>query len=150
LIILTFLLITTNDASDSFRLVRVCSRVFLLPRLVLDTPGSVHRGRDERPDHASGTWVSGGRTQIFSTYVGLQLPWWVLVSFGSYSLGSLGLGLWSFRDCPEAYAELMHVRLRHFPTSIPFVAQRVSLRCPRSQEIQEAKNDLRAKGVTVD
>jgi len=53
------------------------------------------------------------------------LPWWVLVSFGSYSLASLGWGLWSFRDCPDAYTELMH-------------------------EIQEAKNDLRAKGVTVD
>lgn len=52
-------------------------------------------------------------------------PWWMLVSFGSYSLASLGWGLWSFRDCPEAYTELMH-------------------------EIQEAKNDLRAKGVTVD
>jgi len=53
------------------------------------------------------------------------LPWWMLVSFGSYSLASLGWGLWSFRDCPEAYSELMH-------------------------EIQEAKNELRAKGVTVD
>ncbi|KAF9651408.1 dolichol-phosphate mannosyltransferase subunit 3 [Thelephora ganbajun] len=53
------------------------------------------------------------------------LPWWVLVSFGSYSLASLGWGLWSFRDCPDAYHELMH-------------------------EIQEAKNDLRARGVTVD
>jgi len=53
------------------------------------------------------------------------LPWWVLVSFGSYSLASLGWGLWSFRDCPDAYEELL-------------------------QEIQEAKNDLRAKGVTVD
>ena len=53
------------------------------------------------------------------------LPWWALVSFGSYSLWSLGWGLWTFRDCPEAYNELM-------------------------QQIAEAKNDLRAKGVTVD
>jgi len=53
------------------------------------------------------------------------LPWWLLVSFGSYSLASLGLGLWSFRDCPDAYEELMH-------------------------EINEAKIDLSAKGVTVD
>ena len=44
----------------------------------------------------------------------LQLPWWVLVSFGSYSLASLGWGLWTFRDCPDAYTELMHVRLRGF------------------------------------
>ncbi|KAJ8517980.1 hypothetical protein ONZ45_g4908 [Pleurotus djamor] len=53
------------------------------------------------------------------------LPWWLLVSFGSYSLWSIGWGLFTFRDCPEAYAELMN-------------------------EISEAKNDLRAKGVTVD
>jgi len=53
------------------------------------------------------------------------IPWWCLVSFGSYSLGSLGWGLWTFRDCPEAYDELMH-------------------------EISQAKNDLRGKGVTVD
>ncbi|KAK0218087.1 dolichol-phosphate mannosyltransferase subunit 3 [Armillaria fumosa] len=53
------------------------------------------------------------------------LPWWLLVSFGSYSLWSLGWGLWTFRDCPEAYAELM-------------------------TEISQAKNELRVKGVTVD
>ncbi|TEB32448.1 dolichol-phosphate mannosyltransferase subunit 3 [Coprinellus micaceus] len=53
------------------------------------------------------------------------LPWWLLVSFGAYSLWSLGWGLFTFRDCPEAYAELL-------------------------QEINEAKNDLRSKGVTVD
>ncbi|KAH7338668.1 dolichol-phosphate mannosyltransferase subunit 3 [Rhizoctonia solani] len=53
------------------------------------------------------------------------LPWWLLVSFGSYSLGSLGWGLYSFRDCTDAYHELLG-------------------------EINEAKNDLRARGVTVD
>jgi len=53
------------------------------------------------------------------------IPWWGLVSFGSYSLGSLGWGLWTFRDCPEAYNELLY-------------------------QISEAKNDLRAKGVTLD
>ncbi|KAK0497192.1 dolichol-phosphate mannosyltransferase subunit 3 [Armillaria luteobubalina] len=53
------------------------------------------------------------------------LPWWLLVSFGSYSLWSLGWGLWTFRDCPEAYTELM-------------------------AEISQAKNELRVKGVTVD
>ncbi|RDB26478.1 hypothetical protein Hypma_006015, partial [Hypsizygus marmoreus] len=35
------------------------------------------------------------------------LPWWILVSFGSYSLWSLGWGLFTYRDCPEAYAELL-------------------------------------------
>ncbi|KAL0952198.1 hypothetical protein HGRIS_008807 [Hohenbuehelia grisea] len=53
------------------------------------------------------------------------LPWWLLVSFGSYSLWSIGWGLFTFRDCPEAYTELLG-------------------------EIAQAKNELRAKGVSVD
>ncbi|KAF9068266.1 dolichol-phosphate mannosyltransferase subunit 3 [Rhodocollybia butyracea] len=53
------------------------------------------------------------------------LPWWLLVSFGSYSLWSLGWGLFTFRDCPEAYEELL-------------------------TEISQAKNELRNRGVTVD
>jgi len=53
------------------------------------------------------------------------LPWWLLVSFGAYSLASLGWGLLTFRDCLDAYYEL-------------------------TAEISEAKNDLRAKGVNVD
>jgi len=53
------------------------------------------------------------------------IPWWLLVSFGSYSLGSLGMGLLTFRDCPDAHQELL-------------------------MEISEAKNDLRLKGVEVD
>ncbi|KAG2110114.1 dolichol-phosphate mannosyltransferase subunit 3 [Suillus clintonianus] len=53
------------------------------------------------------------------------IPWWLLVSFGSYSLWSLGWGVFTFRDCPEAYHELL-------------------------QEINEAKNDLRTRAVTVD
>ncbi len=40
----------------------------------------------------------------------MQIPWWCLVAFGAYSLGSLGLGLVRFRDCPEAYEELLKVR----------------------------------------
>ncbi|KIK45559.1 hypothetical protein CY34DRAFT_22497 [Suillus luteus UH-Slu-Lm8-n1] len=53
------------------------------------------------------------------------IPWWLLVSFGSYSLWSLGWGVFTFRDCPEAYNELL-------------------------QEISEAKTDLRSRAVTVD
>ncbi|KAF9459682.1 dolichol-phosphate mannosyltransferase subunit 3 [Collybia nuda] len=53
------------------------------------------------------------------------IPWWILVSFGSYSLWSLGWGIFTFRDCPEAYKELLG-------------------------EINQAKNELRARGVTVD
>lgn len=43
----------TDDTSDSVRLIRVRGHVLLLPRLVLDNPGSIHRGRDQRPDHPS-------------------------------------------------------------------------------------------------
>ncbi|KIJ53649.1 hypothetical protein M422DRAFT_201859 [Sphaerobolus stellatus SS14] len=53
------------------------------------------------------------------------IPWWLLVTFGSYSLASLGWGLFTFRDCPEAYEELL-------------------------LEITTAKNELRAQGVSVD
>ncbi|KAK3316546.1 dolichol-phosphate mannosyltransferase subunit 3 [Apodospora peruviana] len=53
------------------------------------------------------------------------LPFWLLVSFGAWLLFRLGYGLATFRDTPEAYAELM-------------------------DEIKMAKADLRAKGVDVD
>jgi len=53
------------------------------------------------------------------------LPWWLLVSFGAYSLWSIGWGLLTLRECSEAYEELL-------------------------SEIAEAKDDLRTKGVTVD
>ncbi|KAG8867624.1 hypothetical protein FRB97_003188, partial [Tulasnella sp. 331] len=53
------------------------------------------------------------------------LPWWLLVSFGAYSLWTLGWNVMTIRDCPEAYHELMN-------------------------EISAAKTDLRARGVTVD
>lgn len=54
-----------------------------------------------------------------------QLPWWLLVSFGSYSLMSLGLGLLRFHDTPEAYESLL-------------------------REVAQAKNELRDQGVEVD
>ncbi|ORX41294.1 dolichol-phosphate mannosyltransferase subunit 3 [Kockovaella imperatae] len=53
------------------------------------------------------------------------LPWWLLVSFGAYSLSSLGLGLLRFHDTPEAYESLL-------------------------KEINQAKLELRDAGVTVD
>jgi len=40
-------------------------------------------------------------TQIVET-----LPLWLLVTFGSYSLASIGHALLTFRDCPEAAKEL--------------------------------------------
>ncbi|KZV89625.1 hypothetical protein EXIGLDRAFT_695432 [Exidia glandulosa HHB12029] len=36
----------------------------------------------------------------------VQLPWWTLVSFGSYALWTLGWAMLSIRECPEAYDEL--------------------------------------------
>ncbi|KAL2119929.1 hypothetical protein VTJ04DRAFT_6890 [Mycothermus thermophilus] len=53
------------------------------------------------------------------------LPFWFLVSFGAWLLFRLGWGMLTFRDTPDAYAELM-------------------------EEIKMAKEDLRAKGVDVD
>lgn len=59
------------------------------------------------------------------TLIRLQIPFWLLVTFGAYSLSSLGLGLLRFRDCPEAYESLL-------------------------AEISQAKDELRDKGVSVD
>ncbi|EKD01264.1 hypothetical protein A1Q2_04421 [Trichosporon asahii var. asahii CBS 8904] len=56
---------------------------------------------------------------------GDEIPWWLLVAFGAYSLSSLGLGLLRFHDTPEAYQSLLG-------------------------EIQQAKNELRDQGVEVD
>lgn len=41
-----------------------------------------------------------------------QIPWVFLVAFGAYALASLGWGLITFRDCPEAHYELLAVSLR--------------------------------------
>ncbi|KAF2153321.1 dolichol-phosphate mannosyltransferase subunit 3 [Myriangium duriaei CBS 260.36] len=53
------------------------------------------------------------------------LPLWAVVSFGAYLLFKLGWGVFTFNDVPEAYKEL-------------------------SQQIEQAKVDLRKKGVEVD
>ncbi|GAA99147.1 uncharacterized protein L969DRAFT_75678 [Mixia osmundae IAM 14324] len=53
------------------------------------------------------------------------LPWWALVTLGSYCLGELGYGVLTFGDCEEAYTELL-------------------------EEVSQAKNELRAKGVAID
>ncbi|KIW08152.1 uncharacterized protein PV09_01085 [Verruconis gallopava] len=53
------------------------------------------------------------------------LPFWALVSFGAYLLARLGWGVLTFNDVPEAHKELM-------------------------AQIEQAKTELRAKGVTVD
>ncbi|TDZ99835.1 Dolichol-phosphate mannosyltransferase subunit 3 [Colletotrichum sidae] len=53
------------------------------------------------------------------------LPFWVLVSFGAYLLTRLGYNVMTFNDVPEAHKELI-------------------------AEIEEAKADLRKRGVDVD
>jgi dolichyl-phosphate mannosyltransferase polypeptide 3 len=72
----------------------------------------------------------------------VQLPWWLLVSFGSYALWSLGQGVFTFRECTDAYTELLSVRAK-----LLFRPQHASL-C--HQEISQAKSELRLKGVSVD
>ncbi|KAI9364095.1 dolichol-phosphate mannosyltransferase subunit 3 [Pilaira anomala] len=52
------------------------------------------------------------------------LPWWALVAFGSYCLSNIGSAMYTFRDCPEAYTELMG-------------------------EITQAKSELRSKGMQL-
>ncbi|EKG20115.1 Dolichol-phosphate mannosyltransferase subunit 3 [Macrophomina phaseolina MS6] len=53
------------------------------------------------------------------------LPFWALVSFGAYLLFKLGLGVFTFNDVPQAHKELM-------------------------AEIEQARAELRTKGVDVD
>lgn len=53
------------------------------------------------------------------------LPFWALVSFGSYLLFKLGYGVFTFNDVPAAHKELM-------------------------EEIELARADLKTKGVDVD
>lgn len=38
-----------------------------------------------------------------------QLPWWVLVSTGSYLLFEMGWGIFNFNDVPKAYDDLLIV-----------------------------------------
>ncbi|KAI4249292.1 MAG: hypothetical protein L6R40_000750 [Gallowayella cf. fulva] len=53
------------------------------------------------------------------------LPFWTLVSFGSYLLFKLGWGVMTFNDVPQAHKELM-------------------------AEIEVARKDLKANGIDVD
>ncbi|KAI9004402.1 dolichol-phosphate mannosyltransferase subunit 3 [Hyaloraphidium curvatum] len=52
------------------------------------------------------------------------LPLYAIVTFGAYSLASIGYSLYTFRDCPEAYDSLM-------------------------KEVTQAKAALREKGLVV-
>lgn len=62
---------------------------------------------------------------LFLSLLSKQLPFWALISFGAYLLGKLGYGVLTFNDVPQAHEELM-------------------------AQIQEARKDLKSKGVDVD
>jgi len=53
------------------------------------------------------------------------LPIWAIVSFGAFLLFKLGYGVLTFNDVPEAHDELM-------------------------KQIEQARSDLKKKGVEVD
>ncbi|ODV66511.1 dolichol-phosphate mannosyltransferase subunit 3 [Hyphopichia burtonii NRRL Y-1933] len=53
------------------------------------------------------------------------LPWWGLVAFGAYALGTLGWGVFTFKDKEEKYKELL-------------------------DQIEEAKAFYKTKGVDLD
>jgi dolichyl-phosphate mannosyltransferase polypeptide 3 len=65
---------------------------------------------------------------------------WALVSFGAYLLGTLGWNIFTFQDKEEAYRSLLKVYYPKQDGGLRLILQ----------EIDEAKEDLRAKGVTVD
>ncbi|KAJ1643830.1 hypothetical protein LPJ64_004437 [Coemansia asiatica] len=78
---------------------------------------------------AGGIWLLGlfgilPLSETVQTEVWPALPLVALVSLGAYAFINIGYNLLVFRECPEAYQELM-------------------------QEIQEAKDDLRAKNVDI-
>ncbi|KAJ1949556.1 hypothetical protein FBU59_001090 [Linderina macrospora] len=78
---------------------------------------------------AAGLWLLGligllPLPEVLQTQVWPALPLLALVSLGAYAFVNIGYNLLVFRECPEAYHELM-------------------------QEISEAKDDLRANGVDI-
>ena len=63
-------------------------------------------------------------SETFQSEVLPVLPWWALVSFGCYTLFSLGYGVYVLEDKKDKYVEL-------------------------KEQITEAKTFLKAKGVEV-
>ncbi|KAJ1663892.1 hypothetical protein EV178_004578 [Coemansia sp. RSA 1646] len=78
---------------------------------------------------AGGIWLLGmlgwlPLSETVQAEVWPALPLLAVVALGAYAFINIGYNLLVFRECPEAYYELM-------------------------QEIQEAKDDLRVKNVDV-
>ncbi|KAF9435190.1 hypothetical protein BGZ76_006729 [Entomortierella beljakovae] len=69
-------------------------------------------------------WIPIPFPETFQEFTLPVLPWWALVTFGSYSLGNIGYHVMTFRDCPEAYVELQ-------------------------SQIAQAQGDLRSKGISI-
>lgn len=95
---------------------------------VLGIPCSVPRirtsaSKDQRTDNTGG--MSSRLQQRRLTDDCIQLPFWALVSFGAYLLFKLGFGVLTFNDVPQAHNELM-------------------------RQIDEARKDLKKRGVSVD
>lgn len=64
-------------------------------------------------------------TELIHSEILPYLPWWALVAFGSYALGTLGWGVLTFKDKEGSYRELL-------------------------QQIDEAKEFYHSKGVSLD
>lgn len=54
--------------------------------------------------------------KIFRDEILPIIPFWALISFGCYALGTLGYDVLTFNDKPEKHQELLQVSLRgYFP-----------------------------------
>lgn len=62
---------------------------------------------------------------IFKQEILPFLPWWALVTFGAYALGTLGWGVFTFKDKEDKYKELLG-------------------------QIDEAKSFYKSKGIDLD
>ncbi|GMM47598.1 hypothetical protein DAPK24_041960 [Pichia kluyveri] len=63
-------------------------------------------------------------SEIFHNEILPVIPWWALISFGSYALFSLGYGVYTLQDKEDKYIEL-------------------------KEQISEAKTFLKSQGVDV-
>ncbi|RKP32894.1 dolichol-phosphate mannosyltransferase subunit 3 [Metschnikowia bicuspidata] len=64
-------------------------------------------------------------TALFHDEILSYLPFWALVTFGAYALGTLGWGVYSFKDKEAKYKELL-------------------------EQIDEAKEFYKSNGVSLD
>ena len=83
----------------------------------------VHDISPDAPSRAADCHTHLGRlTDCILAAVCYQLPLWAVVSFGAYSLASIGYNLFTFRECPAAFTELEQVSAPHHTTRPPAAA----------------------------